>query len=194
MEVYEHDPNMRRAFEAAGGGRISDEQLDRIQQHSHTLYLSSDGGSTDRARAIAVAGNTLLNCGGLGVKVESAGIAHAPQRWCELTELEPSIAMLHAFVTYAGEKGSFYSCGMHNIGYRDTVVTGDITAHDATDLLFGFNTYNALEQAIIAAGETFGLAADSPRYRVHKLDCSEFTSDDLFHNPYGVYSLVQEPA
>jgi len=189
VEIYEHDPNMRRAFEAAGSGRISEDDLSAIDAHSRTLYLTCDGGSAGNARSLAHAANAILQCGGLGVKIESAGIAHSPERWREQTNFEPSVAMLYAFVTYAGDNGSYYSCGMHNIGHRDVVVTGEISAQHATDLLFGFNSYVACEHALIADGETFSLNADSPRFRVHKQDCTEFSPDDLFHNPYGVYSL-----
>ena len=190
IEVYDNDPRLRKAFEVAGDEQFDKQLLDQIDGHTHTIYLVTDGGSPENARAVARAANALLDCGGLAVKVESAGIAHTPVRWRELTELEPSFAMLYAFVTYAGDHGSYYSCGMHNIGHRDAVVTGELPPREATDLLFAFNKYIAIENVVIADGETFGTDAQSPRFRVNKTDCTEFSADNLFYNPYGVYSLT----
>ena len=190
VDIYDHDPNMRQAFDIAGNRLLSEEELDAIADHRYTFYLVSEGGSLDKVRQLAQAASAILDCGGLGVKVESAGLAHSPEVWRELCENGLSIEMMYAFVTYAGDSGSYYSCGMQNIGHRDSVVIGDIDPHGATDLLFAFNKYIAIENAVIADGETFSTSADAPRFRVHKNDCTEFSPTDLFYNPYGVYTLT----
>ena len=190
LEIYEHDPDLRRAFEIAGGGRITDAILDEIDGHTFTFYLSCDGGSFENARALMNAATAMLDCGGLAVKIESTGIAHTAERWRELNQLKLPIALMHAYVTYVGGDGSFYSCGMQSIGFRDAVVTGDISPDAAANLLFTLNSYIAFENATINDGETFSVDAESPRFRIHKRPCQMFPPDDLFHNPYGIWDLT----
>ena len=110
----------------------------------------------------------ILNCGGAGVKIESTGIAHTPERWRELDASELPVALMDAFVTYVGGDGGFYSCGMQNIGFRDAVFNSGVSPNDAANLLFTLNAYIALENATIGDGETFSVDATSPRYRVNK--------------------------
>ena len=40
-------------------------------------------------------------------------------------------ALFNAFVTYARADEGLYSCGMHNIGYPDVVIAGDLPVNDA---------------------------------------------------------------
>lgn len=190
LEIYENDPDLLRAFEIAGAGRFSAAQLDEIDNHTFTLYLSCDGGSLESARALMNAATALLNCGGSGVKIESAGIAHTPERWKELDASKLPVALMHAFVTYVGGDSVFYSCGMQNIGFRDAVVNAEISPNDAANLLFTLNAYIALENATIGDAETFSVDATSPGYRVSKKPCVMFATDDLFHNPYGIHDLA----
>src|SRR5689334_16282902 len=67
LEVYEHDPQLHKAFRIAGSGRISDADLEAIVQHRHTLYCHSSGVSLDAARELLSVGVGLLNAGGLAV-------------------------------------------------------------------------------------------------------------------------------
>lgn len=130
LEVYEADPNMRTAFEVAGGGRFPVTELNEIENHTFTLYLSSEGGSLERCRRLMEVASALLDCGGLGVKIESSGLAHTAAKWRELTATEIPDVILTAFVTYVGDSGDYYSCGMHNLGFRDPYVAGRISAND----------------------------------------------------------------
>ena len=86
LEVYDHEPNLRSAFEIAGQGAFSSSLLDQIDSHTFTLYVLSDQASTEAARELQKVGSALLDCGGLAVKVESAGVAHTPETWRALTE------------------------------------------------------------------------------------------------------------
>ena len=189
LEIYGRDPEMRRAFEIAGGGRIAESELKAIEQHTNTIYLIADGGSFENARNLMHAASALLKCGGIAVKIESTGVAHSATRWNELADDEVPLAVLNAFVTYVGGDGEFYSCGMHNIGHRDAIVTADIAPNDAVNLLHQFLRYIAFEDPTIHDNETFSVDENAPRYRVCKSPCTMFPSDDLFHNPYGVWKL-----
>lgn len=192
LEIYDHDPAMRHAFEVASAGTIPEAELTAIAQHTHTLYLVANGGSFETGRELMRAAKALLDCGGIAVKIESTGVAHSAERWIELTDNELPHAVMWAFVTYIGDSGEYYSCGMHNLGFRDVVVTADIEPDDAASLIDQFLQYIVFEELTILDNQTFALDKNAPRYQVTKSPCTMFPPDDLFHNPYGVWELVPE--
>lgn len=190
VDIAGPDPRMRAAFEVAGGGSFSSSDLDAIAQHRSTIYLIGDGGSFENARTMMQAAQAMLRCGGFAVKVESAGIAHSAEGWSQLTEEPLPHVLLRAFVTYVGQPGEFYSCGMHNLGFRDAIVTAPISSPDAAHLLHTFVRYIALEEPTMQDGETFAVAADAPRYRLTRTDHANHDPEDTFYNPYGMWNLA----
>lgn len=190
LEVYEHDPNLKNAFAIAGGGRLKDEELDAIASHTFTLYLVAEGGSVEAARKLLHAANGLLKAGGLAVKVESSGVAHSANNWAEFCAEDHSINLLRAYVTYVGDSGVYYSCGMHNLGHADAVVEADISPSEAAQLLHSFVGYLLVENPMLKDRETFSVDADAPRYRLLHEPCTRYEEGDLFHNPFGVWKLV----
>lgn len=192
LEVYDHDPNLRQAFEVAGGGRYTTAELDAIDRHTHTLYVTGEGGSTDAAWKMMRAARGLLRAGGLGVKVESAGVAPRPDRWSEWADSGFVPNLYHAFVVRVGEPGVWFSCGMHNLGYRDVVIAGaDATAAEVGELIHGFQMYELMESPTIKSGQTFGLNSTAPMYRITAEACQTYPPGDPFHNPYGLWRLTR---
>jgi len=189
VEVYEYDPNMRSAFEIASGGKMTDAELDEVEAHLHTVYLIGDGGSYQNARHMIQAAKALIRCGGIAVKIESAGVAHSASDWAKLTDEELPLSELKAFVTFVGGNGNCYSCGMHNLGYPDAAVTADISPQEAASLLHQFLCYINFENPSISDHQTFSVEENAPLYRLVKTPCTMFPEDDPFHNPYGVWQL-----
>ena len=190
LEIYDHDPDLQRAYTLAGCGKLSEEDLEAIAGHSNTLYVSGPSNSPEAARKLMDFAAALLSCGGVAVKVESTGLAHSAERWRSLIEDESLTALLQAFVTYVGNKGSFYSCGMHNLGLPDATLTADVMPETAATLLHTFAFYLASESPELKDGDTFGLDEYSPKYIVTKAECTEFPEDNLFHNSNGVWQLT----
>ena len=190
LEVTGHDLRLRDAFEIAGRGTLSEPVLESIDRHTHVLYLIGHGGSFENARGMMRAAQALIRSGGLAVKVESSGLAHTAERWAELTEEPLPIAIHDAFVTYVGEPGEYYSCGMHNLGFPDAVVNAHVPPREAAELLHTFLLYVAFEKPTLNEGETFGVAANAPRYRLSRGDQVTDSPDDPFHNPFGVWQLT----
>jgi len=171
VDVYDRDDNLAEAFSVAGGDRFSNEQIQAIAEHTCCVYLIGEGGSPESARRIMDAGRALLDCGGLGVKIESAGTAHSPEGWRELCNDGRLGSLLKAFTTYVGGNGLYYSCGMHNLGYPDCVVEASISPADAANLIHVFLGYLLTENPMINSGETFSVDPDAPLYRLAKEDC-----------------------
>lgn len=190
LEIYEHDPNLKKAFSIAGRGRLTEEDLEAIGSHTYTLYLIADGGSADVAKKLLRATNALLKSGGIAVKIESAGVAHRVDQWAEFCSHDHPGSLLQAFVIYIGGDGFYYSCGMHNLGHRDVIVEADIEPDEAAKLLHTFLLYLLIENPTINDRETFSIDASAPRYRLFREPCTKYAADDLFHNPYGMWKMV----
>lgn len=192
LEVYEHDPRMREAFELVSGGNITEEELEQIANHTFTLYLIGVGEKTsDYVHAMMCAATGLLKAGGLGVKVESTGVSYSRSRWVELMQRDPLLAVLFGCVAYiSDDAGVTCSCGMHSVGLPDALVEGE--PEEAVSLLKSFVGYQFLEQPTLRDGETFQAADDGPVYRIDKVPCTLYEEDDLFFNANGMWRLTRE--
>lgn len=147
VDLYGPDPHLRQAFALAGRLSLSEQDLNAIASHSHTLYIIGPGGSPEAARSIMGVTCGVLNAGGIAVKVESAGVAHSARDWFGLAQDQHLAALYRAYVTLVGGKGSYYSCGMHCLGLRDAIVVGEMASEDAARLLQGFLLYLVTVQA-----------------------------------------------
>jgi hypothetical protein len=189
LDIYEHDPDLVRAFALAGRRSLTETDLAAIEGHTHTLYVIGQGGSVERAKLLMQIGARLLRAGGLAVKVESSGVAHSASDWQTLTAAPELSALYFAYVTLIGDHGRFYSCGMHNLGLPDAIVPGTLLPDDAAQLLEMFLLYLLLEQPKLKNGHTFSTAPQAPRYRLQLAPCTFYEADDPFHNPYGMWVL-----
>src|SRR5262245_39371813 len=180
LEVYDHDPNLKNAFSIAGRGRLTEEDLAAIASHTFTLYLVGEGGSVEAGKKLLHAANALLKSGGLAVKIESTGTAHRVDQWEEFCVHDHLGNLLQAYVTYIGSEGSYYSCGMHNLGQPDALVEANISPNDAAKLLHTFASYLLVENPTLKDRETFSIDADAPRYRLFHEACTAYEAGDLF--------------
>jgi hypothetical protein len=187
LEFTEIDPRMPRSFVAAGPHWRDTPEMAAISTHSSVVYLVGAGGSTDRAKEMMLAARALIACGGLGVKVESAGVAHSPTSWMELTN-EISPRDLHTALVVYITGSDVYSCGMHNLGLRD-VITRDSGSQDLVELVRVFTRYTYEESPTITDGQTFSVSRDAPMYRIHDDPGEAYESGSLFANPYGFWRL-----
>jgi len=190
LEVHPHDPQLATAFHIASGRRLTEADQALIDSHTFCLYLVGDGGSPERAGKFLQAAGALLKSGGMAVKVESAGKAFPAQAWRELCADASLGALLQAFVTYVGNRGNFYSCGMHNLGYPDCVIDVPLQPAEAAELMHMFLGYLLMENPELRSAETFSIAPDAPSYRLIHGPCAMFGPEENFFNPYGVWKLT----
>lgn len=188
LQLEGRDERMLAAFKAAGPHWSQTEEMMRIEEHRSVIYLIGHGGSQSNFAPLMHAARALLDAGGLGVKVESTGLAHQPDVWRRLCNELYLFSAHEACVVYVSGT-DVYSCGMHNLGLRDAVLAaGD--AEDAVELLRTFTRYLFAEQAEIRSGQTFSVAPDAPVYRVVEDEGPGYEASSLFNNPYGFYRLV----
>lgn len=189
LEFHAHDPRMGAAFRAAGPHWVATPDMQDIDAHASVVYLVINGGTAIQAEALMQAAAALLDAGGLGVKVESSGIAHSPSAWRDLCADLHLFSAHRAYVLYITGP-QVYSCGMHNLGLRDAIVENDGDTAEAIELIRVFTRYLFTESPIIRAGQTFGTGRDAPTYRLSDDVGPHYEDDSLYANPYGFWRLV----
>jgi hypothetical protein len=189
IQLEKRDPRMKGAFMSAGPHWHGTPAMEAIDKHASVVYLIGYGGTPGNVDAMMKAAATLVRAGGLGVKVESSGIAHAPDEWlrlCEFLHLHAAHRGMVVFVTGM----ETYSCGMHNFGLKDA-----ITAQaNSVELLRAFTHYLLTESPDVRDGQTFAVSEEAPVYIVRAHPGVPYEEGSLFANPYGAWYLVPRGA
>ena len=183
------DTRMAQAFRAAGP-QINEPLLKIIERHRSVLYLVSFELNLAGANAFMKAAASVLDAGGLAVKVETAGLAHSATQWHEFCGATHEHSAHQAFVVYVSGAAR-YSCGMHNLGLFDAAFSASNAAQpsDAVELLRNFNWYQMTEAPQLEAGQTFATQESGPFYQL-ALAASRFAPTDPFYNPFGTWQLT----
>jgi hypothetical protein len=181
------DPELAANFAKAGPHWARTEAMADIEDHASVAYLVGPGGSRAAADAMMRAGAALIDSGGLGVKVDSTGIAHAPAYWIDMCEQLDQLTAHRALVVYVAG-ADVYSCGMHNFGLPEAITSArDKT--QAADMLRFFTRYLLEYAPELADGHTFSVSEGKPVYRVEKVAAIDYGEGSLFNNPYGAWRL-----
>ncbi|WP_312547826.1 DUF4261 domain-containing protein [Massilia sp.] len=181
------DPNLVEDFVKAGPHWARSEAMADIDTHASVAYLVGPGGSRAAADAMMRAGAALIDSGGLGVKVDSTGIAHAPAYWIDMCEQLDQLTAHRALVVYVAG-ADVYSCGMHNFGLPEAVTSArDKT--QAADMLRFFTRYLLERAPDLADGHTFSVSEGKPVYRLERVAAIDYGEASLFNNPYGAWRL-----
>jgi hypothetical protein len=181
------DPDLAADFAKAGPHWAATEAMADIEDHASVAYLVGPGGSREAAEAMMRAGAALIDSGGLGVKVDSTGIAHAPAYWIDMCEQLDQLTAHRALVVYVAG-ADVYSCGMHNFGLPEAITSArDKT--QAADMLRFFTRYLLEYAPELADGHTFSVSEGKPVYRVEKVAAIDYGEGSLFNNPYGAWRL-----
>ena len=196
LEICEKDERMKNSFKYAGMvNRVSDEFLDEIDEHKYVIYLSAETGTLESAKEISEAGNAILKAGGTGIKVETTGKAFTKEHWAELLNdfEESNLYEMYVLDSISSDNGTTYSCGMHNLGLKDSIVYNEEFQH-SVDLLSIFGYYQLIDKPKIISGQTFSADMESPVFEITEEKIQPNTGDELFENPYGMWKLERKAA
>lgn len=188
LEHEAADGRMAEAFAAAGPHWRDSAEMAHIGAHRSVVYLLGHGGSQQNVEALMLAAQALLDAGGLGVKVESSGLAHSPQAWRRMCAEFALFSPYKAFVVVVGGRSEAYSCGMHTFGMHDVQVADD-DGDEAVQVARTFSWYLYTEHPTIEDGQTFACERDAPVYLVSAGEGVDYGPDSLFTNPYGTWQL-----
>jgi hypothetical protein len=187
--LAEHDDDLRTVFARAGQGELSPALLNAIGAHGSAVYLMFDDPGYETARTAARFTGALLRAGGIAVKVETAGVAHSPERWLQACSSEEPWDIYTLFVVLVGGDDCYYSCGMHNFALPDTQVPASLGTTRGAELLNFFNIYQLVETPELIDGHTFSLAEDAPRFRL-KREPYDPEYEEPLYNPHGLWVLT----
>ncbi len=188
LQIASADPGMRTAFEIAGRGAISGQDLTAVESHKSVAYMHFAAdvlGEQERIRKFA---NVLRNLNGAAVKVETAGIAHSWMEWNRLLAGSP-FDLYCAFVVLIGDSEHYYSCGMHQFGLPDCRVASSLSPDAAADLMNRFNYWRIMEKPTLESGHTFSTAPGSPHFQLNLERDMRYEPSDPFFNSHGIWTL-----
>lgn len=182
---------MRSTFQHSGlVNGVSEEFLEQIDAHEQIVYLIAETGSYVKAKAFALAGNIILKAGGIGIHVESAGKAFEKAQWSEMIDNYQEHYLYTMFVhdSIMDEEGNLFSCGMHHLGLKDTIVYGENKEH-LQQTLHVWGVYQVVDKPHIKLGETFSVEMDAPIFRIKKKNHPPYEGHELLNNPFGMWAL-----
>lgn len=114
-------------------------------------------------------------------------------KWVWLTDGAGDADMYELFVldSLMQPDGTTYSCGMHNIGLKDTIIS-NLEFDEAQRLVRIFNYFQVIDKPVIKNKETFKTDINAPRFRIVDEPNQVYTGDKLFENPFGMWRLIKE--
>jgi hypothetical protein len=171
---------------------ISEDCLNKIEKHNFVIYISGVTGSLKEAENIAFAGTAVLKAGGAGIKIETAGKAFEKSKWLSLVKNFDESDLYQMFVAspIVDEKSDVFSCGMHNLGLKDTIIQGE-ELQRSIDLVPIFGYYQIFDKPGILHDQTFQPDLQSPKYLITDEPNQPYKGNSLFENPYGMWRLTR---
>ncbi len=194
FEVCQQDERMKTSFAVAGRVTgVTEDFLEEIAKHNSVVYISVPTGSLQEAAHIAFAAEALLKAGGIGVKIETSGKAFDKEAWFGLTSNFQEHYAYEMFVidSLVEEDGTVFSCGMQNLGLKDTIVS-DLPFQEAADLIRIFSYFQIVDKPVIHSSQTFTPTIDSPIFRITEEDNPPYKDEEQLGNPFGVWRLTRQ--
>ncbi|WP_422104711.1 hypothetical protein [Winogradskyella sp.] len=191
LEICEKDDRMPMSFAFAGKvNGIQKSDIDDIKEHNKVIYLSKKIRSIGHLEELADIASMILQSDGCGVKIESAGMAFSTNQWLSLQKNRTLNDLYSMFVcdSISSILSGLYSCGMHNLGLKDTIVD-DMDSEKGQELIRAFNLYQLLEKPEIIANQTFSLSKNATIYRISEENNQPNKGYELFENPFGMWRL-----
>ncbi|MEM7549430.1 MAG: hypothetical protein AAF363_07145 [Bacteroidota bacterium] len=193
LEIQDHDPRMRESFELVGIiNHLSDNFLKEIEGHKSVVYLIAETASLEKAKSISIATKILLDSGGLGVKVETAGKAFEINHWIALVNNFELGNLYDMFVVdnLTQPDGTVFTCGMHNLGLHDSIISSE-EFPNAYNTLAILGRYQVIEGVKIGDNQTFQTDLESPIFVINNESNQPYISDEFFGNPFGMWRLTR---
>lgn len=190
VQFQERDAELSEAFYYADRGIMNDKMLQKLDKHTHVLYLKSYMGSLESVQRIVPAVQLLLKSGGLAVSIQNSGKAFTPEEWGKLTDEARLDQLLHTFVSYRQNEQYYYSCGMQMLGLPEAAISID-TDPDASmqvmsQFLYSLMAHEEDDSNQETEFKLYGRTYSSQHY----IECFN-EEEPNFYNPHGMYILTE---
>lgn len=188
VELYDYDEEMWKSFSYSGN--FSESDLEEIDKHKSTVYVIAKTKDIESLKNLINVVTLIVKAGGLAVKVESSGTALSKRQWFEIKDKKNIESLIEGFVSiYTDDENIYYSCGMHIMGYEDVKVQSDESEEVIINLIRTFLKFLLLEEPSLENEQFFSLDSKSKRYVLYHEECTNYPEEDLFYNPFGIWSL-----
>jgi hypothetical protein len=184
-------PRMLEAFEAATRGDLPPDVASAITSHRSTIYLRFRSNLVEERLRILKFTTLAKRLGGMAIKLESSGVGHWWERWFQLLGSKNEFDWYCAVVMLLAEDSRYYSCGMHHFGLPDSAVEKRLVIREAANLINKFNYWRIINQPTLRSAELLRLDESGARFRLLWEPDRLNPEGDLFHNPYGIWLLVE---
>ena len=158
-------------------------------KHQKIIYLISTDTNYDSCRLLAKLGQIFLSIGGMGIKVDSGGIAHNSDKWLANYNSDDVFDIYSLYVALVEGDEQYYSCGMQNFGKADVAVSLTEDVGMAIYLMNVFNYYRLTESPILQDEHTFRPDIESPSYKMNWTEDTEHGSESQLYNSHGRWHL-----
>ncbi|MCF2875551.1 MULTISPECIES: hypothetical protein [unclassified Tenacibaculum] len=192
LEICEKDERIPIAFAFAGKvNGIKKDEINEVKRHNSVIYLTKRVESLKAIEELANITSLIVESGGYGVKIESAGLAFSKDQWLMLQKNKEIERFYGMFVCNAVSSilSGLYSCGMHNLLLKDTIVSG-LDYEKGQELIRAFNLYQLFENPKIIEGQTFSIDGGASVYVVSEELNQPNKGEELFENLYGMWRLT----
>lgn len=170
IDISDYNQYVAEAFEIAGNGSFSKDDVNNLKKHNSIVYIISDGGTLENVLRIMEVASAVLHAGGIAVNVESSGRACTKKDWLDIINSKEITKVFTAFIQMSRDNNIFYTTGMHSFGYPDVLTTTvGMAAAEIEQLFKVFCIYSIIEKPKINdGGETFSLDLNSPIFLLKK--------------------------
>jgi tetratricopeptide (TPR) repeat protein len=199
VAVRNSEPESIDMMLSCGQGRLPFNHVKSIKEHTHLVHLSGPNPIyASRVKTQLDLASDILHTASIlaqelesaAVYVATAGMTHTTESFCGMNAVRDLPALLSAFVQRIGGKGSFYTCGMHALGYADVRLEADLSAQDAARLVFEFLQFTLVKNL---RGEVtrfpFKSAELLKDFDVELSECGYFDAEEPFYNQNGIWTL-----
>jgi len=144
-EIYDHDINMKNAFDLGSRGTIDSNDLKLIESHKSVIYLIYDQNGLENLHILHQFITDIITVCGYGIKFENSGVAHSKRNWLNKDFYNNTYDLLNSHTMLVSYENGYYSSGMHIFGLPDVSTEHSIDYDNATQLLTEFNHYQLFE-------------------------------------------------
>jgi len=189
LEIYERDDALSSTFEFAHSiGDVLNNEFNDIKSHNLLIYIIGDTGNEELCKIMANTASALLTSGGIAINVETSGKAFGREQWQNLLNKDFLYEMFVEDRIFDNTSNSTYSCGMHNFGFKDTIITG-VDFQEAQKVISIFHYYQRIDNPNINDGQTFSIDKEAPIYKIVDEKRQNYIEPEVFINPFGIWRL-----
>ena len=190
VEVKPHDPAVVDEFRNRMADDIEEKEFAQLDTHTHVVFLLTQIETPGALSRFMKASAAFIQSGGMGINILSSQTAFTSVEWLTMVHKSKKANLFKAFAGFVQQDGFIQSCGMHCLSLPDARIAVGKDEYYAYNLLRHFLFMGYQEGLDYQDGQEVSLYKDEPAFVIQKT--ADTRTDELFHNPYGVWALKRK--